>query len=231
MSKTIYCTYLTVYKGNKLPPFYIGSTSIDKINNGYHGSVNSKKYKQIWISELRSNTHLFKTRILTTHETREQALEQEKFFHESLDVVKSPLHVNQAIASKNGCFGVSLFGKDHPMYGKKHTYTTRKLLSEKCGGVNHSCYGKSLSDDHRSKISKSRRLAGKCLGDQNPMHGKKHTEEARKTISVKISGKNNGSYGKKWFYNPETNENIKCFPTEKPENYVPGRKIKPLSSM
>lgn len=42
--------------------------------------------------------------------------------------------------------------------------------------------------------------------------------------------KNNGSYGKKWFYDPKTNENIKCFPKDKPENFIPGRIIKPLSS-
>ena len=40
------------------------------------------------------------------------------------------------------------------------------------------------------------------------------------------TGSKNGSYGRRWFYNPETLENIKCLPEEKPENYIPGRKIK-----
>jgi hypothetical protein len=39
----MYCVYLTIYKGNNLPPFYIGSTSIDKIDGGYHGSVMSEE--------------------------------------------------------------------------------------------------------------------------------------------------------------------------------------------
>lgn len=47
MSKT-YCTYVTFYSGNKLPPFYIGSTSVDKIEKGYRGSVKSKRWKQIY---------------------------------------------------------------------------------------------------------------------------------------------------------------------------------------
>ncbi len=132
MSNNIYCTYLTVYSGNKLPPFYIGYTSIENIGNGYRGSVNSKKYKEIWKSELKNNPNLFKTKILTTHNTREEAIEKEKYFQESLDVVKSPLYVNQAIASINGCFGVQLFGRNNHRYGKVHTYDTRKLLSEKC---------------------------------------------------------------------------------------------------
>ena len=64
MSDNIYCTYLTVYSGNKLPPFYIGSSSIDIINNGYRGSVSSKEYKQIWKTELKNNSHLFKIMII-----------------------------------------------------------------------------------------------------------------------------------------------------------------------
>jgi hypothetical protein len=54
-SNTIYCTYLTIYSGNKLPPFYIGSTSVNRISNGYHGSVSSKRYKSIWLEELKTN--------------------------------------------------------------------------------------------------------------------------------------------------------------------------------
>jgi len=35
--------YITNYKGTKLSPWYIGSTSKNKITNGYNGSVSSKK--------------------------------------------------------------------------------------------------------------------------------------------------------------------------------------------
>ena len=31
----MYCVYLTIYRGNKLPPFYIGYSSINKIKAGY----------------------------------------------------------------------------------------------------------------------------------------------------------------------------------------------------
>lgn len=36
-------------------------------------------------------------------------------------------------------------------------------------------------------------------------------------------GKNNGSYGKKWYYHPATLKNIKCPPEEVPEGYKKGR--------
>jgi hypothetical protein len=85
MSKPIYCTYLTVYKGNKLPPFYIGSTSVVKINNGYRGSVKSKKYKEIWKSELKNNPNLFTTKIVTIHDSRQEALDKEDLLHKKLN--------------------------------------------------------------------------------------------------------------------------------------------------
>ena len=43
-----YVTYLVTYIGDKLPKYYIGSTSEDKVNSGkYFGSVASLKYKEI----------------------------------------------------------------------------------------------------------------------------------------------------------------------------------------
>lgn len=39
-----YVVYLTMYKGTKLPKWYIGSTNINKINKGYHGSVASEEW-------------------------------------------------------------------------------------------------------------------------------------------------------------------------------------------
>jgi hypothetical protein len=44
-STNIFCTYLTIYSGNKLPMFYIGSSTVKKVVSGYHGSVSSKIYK------------------------------------------------------------------------------------------------------------------------------------------------------------------------------------------
>ena len=100
-----YCTYLTIYKGNLLPPLYIGSTSINRLESGYRGSVCSKEYKRIWKSELKNNPHLFKTSIVTTHETRKEATAKELHFQLNLDVVKSPLYINLSFAKPNGFFG------------------------------------------------------------------------------------------------------------------------------
>jgi len=94
-----YCTYLTIYKGNKLPMFYIGYSTVNKVvNENYHGSVSSKKYKKIWNSELRKNPHLFITKILRTHESKEEALAKEKKILLHLNAHKSEMYINMTIS-------------------------------------------------------------------------------------------------------------------------------------
>lgn len=97
-----YCIYLTIYLGDKLPPFYIGSTSIDKINKGYHGSVTSAKFKNIWQSELKYNRHLFHTFIIPTEpvESIIHKLELEAKWQLAFDVVASDMFINQRIADR-----------------------------------------------------------------------------------------------------------------------------------
>jgi hypothetical protein len=102
-TSSVYCVYLTTYRGKALPPFYIGSTSVKKIKNGYRGSVLSAAYKAIWKQELASNPELFSTKILSKHTTRQEALEHELNLQKDLDVVNSRLFINKALAS--GCFG------------------------------------------------------------------------------------------------------------------------------
>lgn len=48
-------------------------------------------------------------------------------------------------------------------------------------------------------------------------------------IAKQRKGSKNGSYGKSWYYNPETLENIKCLPDKVPDGLVKGRKLKPDS--
>ncbi len=100
-----YCVYLTTYRGNKLPPFYIGSSSVEKIASGYHGTVTSKEYAATWKAEIRNNAHLFKTQIVCIFETRKDALVAESRLQKTLKVVKNPLYTNKAIAAENGFFG------------------------------------------------------------------------------------------------------------------------------
>lgn len=146
---TIYCTYITVYSGSKLPPFYIGSSSVSRIENGYRGTVSSKIYKTIWINELKENPHLFKTKILSHHPTRKEALDKELYFQKVLSVVTSTMYINMAYATVDGFFGMNQKGLP------KSESMRKKLLGNKNAEGNH----KNKTEEHKMKIKNA--LTGK----------------------------------------------------------------------
>ena len=186
MSELIYCTYLTVYTGNNLPPFYIGSTSVDNINKGYRGSVSSEKYKSIWKQELKAHPELFKTIILTRHETRQEAMERELIFQEAFSVARNPLYINMAHA--NGKFFTS--GPQSPearakiaaaQTGKKHTPESIAKMS-----------GKKRSPEHKAKISAAKTGKKRSPETIAKMSGKKRSPETIAKISAAMTGKKRG---------------------------------------
>ena len=168
MTNSIYCTYLTVYSGTKLPPLYIGSTSVQKIEEGYHGSVSSKKYRDIWIKELIENPHLFETQILTTHSTREEAFEEEVRYQIEHDVIKSAEYINMAVAKKKFIF----VDYNDPEYRKKLSESAKKRFEnlefrKKMSEVHKKRYE---NPEERKKTSESQK-------------GKTHSEESKKKMS------------------------------------------------
>ena len=93
-----FVTYVTIYAGDKLPPYYIGSTSKDKILRGnYFGSVTSKKWSEIFRCELKNNKHLFSIEILSEHETRQDAIDAELNLQILFNVVKSNNFFNESL--------------------------------------------------------------------------------------------------------------------------------------
>ena len=196
----MYVCYLTIYKGEKLPPYYIGSTSLNKIENGYRGSVVSKKYKNVFKNELKTNPELFDIIILSKHDNRKEAIEIELLLQKEFDVVKSDLFFNEAFASINGMFGRDVSGSNNPMFGKTHSEETKKIIKEKRGNekryepteehkkiISFIHKNKILSKETKLLISKNRKE--KNCGYDNPMFGKTHSEETKKKISDGNSGK------------------------------------------
>ncbi len=113
----MYCVYLVSYKGSNHPPYYIGSTSIEKIQNGYLGSPKSIKWINILKEEMK-NKDLYEVSILQTTKTRKKAIDIELKIQKHFEVVKSDLFWNESYASPNGFFGRDVSGKNNPMYGK-----------------------------------------------------------------------------------------------------------------
>jgi len=153
-----YVVYLTQYKGTKLPSWYIGSSYEEKVNKGYNGTVLSKKYKEIYRKEQNENKHLFKTRILSYHKTREEALTEELRLQKLHKVVHSNKYFNESYATINGMFGRDVSGELHPMYGKHHSDKSKLLISKNhadVSGENNPIYGIERSEEVKKRISKS----------------------------------------------------------------------------
>jgi hypothetical protein len=168
------CVYLTTYLGNKLPPFYIGSAYIRRIQKGYRGSVASQRYMKTWYKEKRENPHLFKTKILETFNTREEATQREEDIQRRLNVVKNPLYVNCTIANKEFRYG-------------------DRTLIDKMAEINR---GKKRSDEFKQKLSqhfKGRKHTAKARA--NMSEGQKRrappSEETKRKISEAMKGKRN----------------------------------------
>lgn len=101
----MYATYITIYRGNKLPPFYIGHAKLKNIEDGYLGSVSSKKYKDVWKEEICNNRGAFSVKILKVFDTKPNALEHEKYLQKMFQVHTNPLYINMSIV--NSSFFVS----------------------------------------------------------------------------------------------------------------------------
>jgi len=118
-STAIYCTYVTFYSGNKLPPFYIGYSKVINVMKGYHGSILSRKWRDIYRLELKENPHLFTTEIINTFETRKEALLNELELHISNNVVKSKWFINESLAKVNGFYGSETKGIKNKFKGTR----------------------------------------------------------------------------------------------------------------
>lgn len=190
--------YITVYLGNRLPPLYIGSSSVNRINKGYRGTVKSKKYKSAWNEELIANSDLFFTYVVNTFATRKEATVEELRLQVKYDVVKSPFFVNEAFATVNGFFTMTKSGKDNPMFGRKHSVESRKKMSENAinrdvSGSNNPMFGKpgpksmlgrNHSVESRQKMRGKRDAVGGAnnamfglVGEKHPAFGFKHSQD------------------------------------------------------
>lgn len=163
----MYCTYITTYEGHLLPPYYIGSSSVARVKSGYHGTVLSKKYKDIWNSELKHHPELFKTEIIETFLDREDALKAELDLQIKYDVVKSDKYINMALAQKDGFFGMEKSGI--PL-SSEH----KKKISKSHIGVSRPYHSEILRGRKRPEQSSLMK------GENNPMYGKEHPNKGKK---------------------------------------------------
>jgi hypothetical protein len=192
----MYCVYLTEYNGNLLPKYYIGSSSVKRVKGGYHGSVASNEYKEIWDTEIFEHPELFITFILTKHKTRKKALEFELDYQIKNDVVKNPNYINKSLARPNGFHGMDVSGEKNPMYGRSRVGEIHN------NGKNVSIGLKRFYQTEEGK--KQIKKAKKRKGDKHQMFGKHHSKKSKLQMSIKRIG-NQYALGKRY-----NQKRIKC---------------------
>lgn len=190
----MFCTYLITYMGNKMPMFYIGSTSISKIHKGYLGSVSSIMYKDIWNNEITNNRHLFKIRIVSLHLDRLSAYNKEEELQRRLKVMNNLLYVNRSYAIT----GRDISGANNPMKNSitaKKVSNTKKLLNKPAhnkGVPNDAQRDKMISDNPMKKIETVLKMTETRLKNNNGIDPVKNTiwianviTKVRRRVSIK----------------------------------------------
>ena len=184
-----FCVYHTTYSGELLPPNYIGSSSVDKVlNKNYHGTVTSKRYKSIWLSELKLHPELFSTVIVSYHDTRYNAIHKELQIQRIFNVVKNEPFINRAYATKNGCFGMD-------------TWTDRTIEEKlKIGQkISNTANAKSIEEKESTSTKLKASIAARSPKKRQDISAKQRTTIAAKTKEEKqliIEKTNNTKYNK-----------------------------------
>lgn len=206
----MYATYLTTYRGNKLPPFYIGHAKVESIENGYLGSVGSKKYKRIWLHEIKENIGLFKIQIIKRFGTKAEALIHERKLQLQFSVHTNPMYINRAVVNEK------FFAEKGTKWSKPMNAETKEKLrqitkkqfldpiqSEKhrksCDGhkgriwINDGTTNKRIFPSEMTKYEgwiRGRLIPKETAfwnydktGENNPFFGKKHSTETKLSIS------------------------------------------------
>lgn len=191
-----FVVYVTCYSGNKMPPFYIGSSSLHRLNKGYKGSVTSKQYSKVWKEELQSNPHLFKTHIISIHDTRQDALNKENKLQIKIGAHRHPLYINKSTA--HGKFGLIQPNRD-----KIKEVMSRDDVREKLKESSKIRWSKQSERDKVSKVHK-----GKI---ESPETRKRKSESAKKRKwSDEVRHKMSMTAKKKW----QERKIVKCLDQE-----------------
>jgi group I intron endonuclease len=208
-----------IYIGRRMGPFdrsYHGSGTILKRAVSLHGAHNFLTEALSWATDFKElcameiqHIRAFRQSLPShmIYNIADGGLGGNSGFHHSMET-RLMMSIDRA-GEKNGMYGVHLSGSLNPMWGKRHSEKTRKLISEalaKNHGESHGNFGKVRSQETRNKISSSKtgvpnfKLRGRSLteehkkrlsetaktrtGERNPFFGRHHSPETKEKISA-----------------------------------------------
>lgn len=184
-----FCTYITIYSGNLLPPFYIGYSSVERLGKGYHGTVSSALYKSVWKSELRLHPELFITKIIKIFNTRQEACLHETLIQSHLQVHVNPLYINMRISG----------GKFYNVGGYKWTESSKQkareayntpsgIIRKRAMSINKSISNKQMWQNPSVRKSIIAKISNSNKGRLSTTKGIPRSEIVKHKISIKLTG-------------------------------------------
>lgn len=170
ISKKNNYTYLLEWSkeqlGSATDMFYHGvrSCDVDIDEDVYYGS-----------SKFTPSKIIPKKTILSVHSTRIEAIDEEIRYHAKHNVKADPKYYNRANTTSVGCLMRSGAGENNPMYGVSLVPWNKGL--------------KGVQVAWNKGIPWSEEAKAKMVRNHKGMTGKKHTDEAKKKMSVGRTGK------------------------------------------
>jgi len=179
---------------------------LNSLRKNKHHSIHLQKAWNLY------GESVFVFRILEKDVPREIIRKREKYWINKLDTLNREHGYNMSESTIN----FSASGENHPLYGKKgiiQSYWKGKKLPEyikakmrkpkseqgrknmslnhaDVSGKNNPMYGKTLTKEHREKISKS--LIGLMAGENHPMYGTKRSGELaghkKRVVQLSLNG-------------------------------------------
>lgn len=194
-----YVVYCVSYTGTNLSAkYYIGYTTQEKAISGkYFGSISSKKWKDLYFTELANHPEVFHFKILSYHNSRDSALKEELRLQIEKDVVNSDEYFNESYSKVNGSWGSRakqseerIKNRSQKNTGKKRTEEAKQRMSEAQKGKRNRA-GKPCSEETKQKLRELRKLQV-FTPEQIEKRRLACTGKPRKIISCPHCGKNGG---------------------------------------
>ena len=191
----MFTVYITMYLGDMMPPFYMGSTSFARLAKGYHGSVSSAKWAAIWKEEIKHNPYLFKTQAIpdATADTAKEIVSVERDWQRLFDVVNDPDFLNEAYANCGFVSTPESQAKAQETKMRTGTLARQPETRAKIGDANRGRKLPPVKPETKEKLSRAGK--GRILTDEHKARiavantGKTYSDEARAKISAAGKGR------------------------------------------
>ena len=200
---------------------YVGQHKSSEFNPDYKGSG-----IYLWNSIRKHGVENYTVEMLEECSSQEEMNEKEVYWISFYDAVKRKDFYNITAGGNNHNPYLGLSEEDRVKVGKKISKAISGTVYVNKDGITKKVRREHLQEalDNGYSLGLSEERLEKFRGKNNPMYGRKHTNEARAKMT-KI-GETNNWYGKKWFTDGINNIFVKEGDPRLTDKFKPGRTMK-----